>query len=78
LAGRKGVLAAGADADVVIWDPDLVFTVRAADLAHRNPVTPYDGETLRGAVLTTYVRGYKVYDRGRYAAAPAGALLTAP
>jgi allantoinase len=78
LAGRKGIFAAGADADVVIWDPDLVFTVRAADLAHRNPVTPYDGETLRGAVLTTYVRGYKVYDRGRYAAAPAGALLTAP
>jgi allantoinase len=62
LAGRKGSIAAGCDADLVIWDPDAETTVDAAALYHRHPVTPYHGARLRGCVKTTMLRGHIVYD----------------
>jgi allantoinase len=60
LGKTKGSLAAGYDADIVVWDPDASFMVDAKKLAHRNPVTPYDGRKLFGKVLATYVAGKKV------------------
>lgn len=57
----KGTLCAGYDADIVVWDPDTAFTVDAKKLEHRNPVTPYDGMTLFGKVLATFVAGKKVF-----------------
>jgi allantoinase len=54
---RKGAIAPGNDADLVAFDPDTTFTVDPATLEHRNPVTPYAGRTLRGAVRTTWLRG---------------------
>src|SRR5262249_32975967 len=62
LAGTKGALAAGRDADLVIWDPDREAVVDAATLFHRHPITPYSGMTLRGRVKTTLLRGDVVYD----------------
>jgi allantoinase len=57
LADRKGRLGAGFDADIVIWDPDATFTVDASTLLHRHPVSPYDGMSLHGRVIATYVGG---------------------
>jgi len=42
---------------------------------HRHKVTPYAGETLRGAVHATYLRGELVAERGRALASDRGALL---
>ncbi len=53
----KGRLEIGADADLVSFAPDAEFTVRAERLQHRNPVTAYDGRTLRGVVRGTWLRG---------------------
>jgi allantoinase len=57
LAGlpRKGALAVGRDADLVAFAPDEQWTV--GDLQHRNPVTPYAGRLLTGAVRRTWLRG---------------------
>jgi allantoinase len=73
---RKGAIAVGKDADLVIWDPDATVTIAASALEHRNKITPYAGEVLRGAVRATYLRGAAVYDDGRFTG-PRGRLLGA-
>src|ERR1700728_3120528 len=57
LFGRKGAIAAGFDADLVFFDPDAEVTVRAPFIHHRHKLSPYEGETLRGTAVRTYVRG---------------------
>lgn len=74
LTGTKGAIAAGCDADLVAFDPDGEFAVHAGELHHRNPVTPYAGRTLSGAVRTTWLRGRAV-DTG---AEPFGRQLVRP
>jgi allantoinase len=64
LHGRKGAIAAGHDADLVIWDPDATFTVDRSTLEHRNKITPYHGRSLRGSVVRTILRGHTIYERG--------------
>lgn len=69
LNGKKGAVAAGFDADLVLWDPDAELTVDASALEHRNKITPYHGRRLFGSTLRTILRGETVYERGR----PSGA-----
>lgn len=71
LESRKGAIAPGCDADVVIWNPDREFIVEAARLEHRHKLTPYEDETLCGVVEKTFLRGRKIYDDGPGAAANA-------
>jgi allantoinase len=64
LGHRKGRIAAGLDADLVVWDPDATFRVDPARLHQRHPVTPYAGRELRGVVEATFLRGRQVFARG--------------
>jgi allantoinase len=68
LWGRKGAIAAGFDADLVALDPTATTRVDAPFLQHRHKVTPYQGETLQGAVKTTWLRGQVVYDGAEFSA----------
>jgi allantoinase len=78
LAGldRKGAIDVGYDADLTVWDPDAQFTVEASSLLHRHAVTAYEGRRLHGIVHRTYVRGLRVYERGRGMTTPSGRLLS--
>ena len=76
LESRKGAIAVGRDADLVIWDPDAEFLVDASSLHHRHKITPYHGETLTGVVRKTFLRGRKIYDDGRVEPQPTGQLLS--
>ena len=75
LEARKGQIAPGFDADLVVFDPDAEFVVRPEALHHRHSLTPYTGHTLRGVVRTTYVRGRRVYDAGGFATEAVGRWL---
>jgi allantoinase len=59
---RKGGIAVGMDADLVVWDPDGVTEVDGSRLEHRHPITPYDGMRLRGSVVATILGGVTVFD----------------
>jgi len=73
LAGlpAKGRIAVGCDADLVAFDPSATFTVRGAELAHRHPVTPYEGRTLTGRVERVWLGGVELVPDGD----PRGRLL---
>ena len=61
LAG-KGAITAGADADLVVFDPEERWTVRAAELHTRQRYTPFEGMQLQGRVRCTYLRGEMVFE----------------
>ena len=71
MAGRKGVLAPGADADVVVWDPDLEITATVGNRHGNVDYTPFEGMTFTGAPASVYVRGKLAYKDGEVVA-PAG------
>lgn len=71
----KGRIEVGCDADLVVFDPDARGTVDPSALAHKNPVTPYAGLDLRGAVRGTYSAGRRVAAGGSGSSA-SGRLLT--
>lgn len=62
---RKGSLAPGADADLVLVDPERRFRLAAADLHYRNPHSAYVGAQFVGSVQKTISRGLTVFDAGR-------------
>jgi dihydropyrimidinase len=61
---RKGSLAPGADADVVLFDPAAAGPLRNEQLHGAAGYSPYEGVELAGRVRATLCRGRVVYDRG--------------
>jgi allantoinase len=75
LEKKKGAIAIGCDGDLVIWDPRQTFRVDPAQLHHRHKPTPYAGRELAGIVLTTFLRGVKIFERGDFCGVPSGHVL---
>jgi allantoinase len=73
---RKGAIQKGYDADLVVWNPEGSFPVDGATLHHRHKLTPYVGQTLEGAVEATFLRGRKIFERGQFASAAAGEIVS--
>jgi allantoinase len=71
----KGKIEEGRDADIVIWNPAREFKVEPSMLHHRHKLTPYAGETLRGVVEKTFLRGQMVYHDGEFISSPRGQVV---
>jgi allantoinase len=73
----KGVVAPGADADLVLLDLDSVRVLQASELRSRHPISPYVGREIRGRVVRTILRGRTVALNGEVVGAARGRLLLA-
>ena len=67
---RKGVLAVGSDADIVIFDPNARRTIRVADLHSACDYDPYEGWEVTGWPELVMSRGEAVFERGALRAEP--------
>jgi len=67
---RKGEIALGSDADLIIVDPDEEWTIKGEELHGKTRWTPYEGRRVRGRPLITFVRGTLTYDRGEVLGEP--------
>ena len=62
----KGSLIAGKDADIVIYDKDKEFTISVSNMHSDYDHTIWEGKTLKGYPVQTFVRGKLVYDNGEF------------
>ena len=74
---RKGTIAVGSDADLVLWDPDETREIRNADMLSRSGYSVHAGREVTGWPVLTLRRGEVVYRNGEVlGAAGSGALLS--
>jgi allantoinase len=73
---QVGALAAGRDANFIVFDTDAEFIVTRDKLHYRHAISPYLNERLRGVVKATYLRGAAVYSEGAFASEPSGREVT--
>jgi len=59
----KGCLEAGSDADIVIYDPEGSYTIRAASQTQKPDYAPYEGMQVSGKIDQVFLRGQRVLDR---------------
>ena len=62
---RKGVLQAGADADIVVYDPQADHLLRAEDMTSLAGYTPYEGFPIRGGIRQVWLRGQLSVENGK-------------
>ena len=62
---RKGVIAAGSDADIVVYDPGASHVLRGAELLSKAGYTPFEGFRTNGGIAKVYLRGSLQVDGGK-------------
>ena len=73
---RKGVLQAGADADIVVYDPQADHLLRAEDMTSLAGYTPYEGFPIRGGIRQVWLRGRLAVEDGFVLAGPDGKYIS--
>jgi dihydropyrimidinase len=67
---RKGAIVPGADADIVLWDPDRRLTYGVAHAHHRTDYNLYEGWELQGFPEKVFLRGHMIVDGDRWLGKP--------
>jgi allantoinase len=73
--GGKGGLVAGNDADFALVDLPSAYTLEESQLFQRHKITPYLGQTFRGVIRRTVLRGRTIFADGRIIESRASKLL---
>jgi dihydropyrimidinase len=63
---RKGALAQGSEADIVVWDPEKKLSYGVAHAHHRTDYNLYEGWELVGFPEKVYLRGNLIVDGDRW------------
>ncbi len=75
---RKGRIAAGADADLVLVDPTARWVLDDSMVRSKAGWTPYAGRRVQGRVVATFLRGHALVEDGRLTTDPGGAFIAGP
>ena len=67
---KKGEIAAGSDADIVIWDPQARHTISAQTHHMRVDYSMFEGIKIKGAPKTVFSRGRAIIDSGKFVGRP--------
>lgn len=67
---RKGTIAVGSDADMVLWDPKRQYTIRAATHFMRVDYNPYEGITIDGSPSLVIARGRVIFEDDKFLGKP--------
>lgn len=59
---KKGTIAIGSDADLVVFDPEKRVTLTNAHMHHASDYTPFEGYACSGYPVATFVRGQLAFD----------------
>ena len=73
---RKGVIAPGSDADIVVYDPAADSIITAADQAMNVDYSPYEGFRTAGSIAQVYLRGNLAVDHSKVLAGSDGQFIT--
>jgi allantoinase len=72
LGHRKGKIACGYDADLVVFDANENYYIDPEIIKYRHKITPYEGREVCGVIKRTYVRGQLVYKDNQLLGSPIG------
>jgi dihydropyrimidinase len=63
---RKGTIAVGSDADIVVWDPRTISTISAKTHHMRVDYNPYEGRRVKGKAVVVLSRGEVIVDKDKF------------
>jgi dihydropyrimidinase len=67
---QKGVIAAGKDVDILLWDPNADYTISAATQCMATDYSMFEGWKVKGNAKHVYSRGQQVVDDGKFIGKP--------
>jgi allantoinase len=73
---KKGRIAPGYDADLIVFDPEKTFVVFEEMIQHKHKVSPYIYQELTGVIELTFLKGEEVFQRPNFTQLTHGEILT--